>query len=164
MKLRKVVSGGQTGADIAGLEVAKKFGFETGGIMPFGFKTLDGCRPEYKDMYGLTAHNSSSYVPRTRANVRDSDGTIRLAFNLESRGEICTLKAIKDYGKSWIDVDFSSDSAKQAVKPVVEWLHRNEIEILNVAGNAEQTWAGTYEAALQYLERLFEQVKGARCQ
>lgn len=164
MKLRKVVSGGQTGADIAGLEVAKKFGFETGGMMPFGFKTLDGCRPEYKDIYGLTAHNSSSYVPRTRANVRDSDGTIRLAFNLESRGEICTLKAIKDYGKPWIDVDFSSDSAKQVVKPVVEWLHRNEIEILNVAGNSEQTWAGTYEAALQYLERLFEQVGGARCQ
>lgn len=157
--LRKVISGGQSGADIAGLEVAKKFGLETGGIMPFGFKTLDGCRPEYKEMYGLTAHNSSSYVTRTRANVRDSDGTIRLAFNLESRGEICTLKAIKDYGKPWIDVDFSSNSVKQTVEPVVEWLCRNEIEILNIAGNAEQTWAGTHEAALQYLDRLFEHLR-----
>lgn len=161
MKLRKVISGGQSGADIAGLEVAKKFGLETGGIMPFGFKTLDGCRPEYKGMYCLTTHKSSSYVPRTRANVRDSDGTIRLAFNLESRGEICTLKAIKDYGKPWIDVDFSSNSAKQTIEPVVEWLYRNEIEILNVAGNAEQTWAGIHEAALQYLERLFEHLKAS---
>jgi len=40
--------------------------------------------------------------------VRESDGTIRLAFDFTSRGEKCTLTAIKDYGKPYIDVDLSN--------------------------------------------------------
>ena len=102
MTLKKVISGAQTGADIAGLEVAKKFGLETGGLMPFGYKTQDGPKTEYREMYGVEMHQSSSYVPRTRANVRDSDGTIRLAFDFESRGEVCTKKAIDDYKKHFM--------------------------------------------------------------
>lgn len=154
--LRKVVSGGQTGADIAGLEVAKEFCLETGGWMPFGYKTLDGCKPEYKELYGVQAHRSSSYVPRTRANVRDSDGTIRLAFDFTSKGEVCTLRAIRDYKKPHIDVDLS---APRAIEEVLNWLNENNIGVLNVAGNAEQTAEGTHQAATAYLTRTFQQLR-----
>ena len=34
-----IISGGQTGADMAGLMAAKKVGFNTGGFAPKGFKT-----------------------------------------------------------------------------------------------------------------------------
>ena len=156
MKLRKVISGGQSGADIAGLEAAKKFGFETGGMMPFGFKTLDGPKPEYHDMYGLVPHASSSYTPRTRANVRESDGTIRLAFDFDSKGEICTKKAIDHYKKTFIDINFF---AEQSIKPAVQWLCENDIEILNVAGNSEATWAGIHEKAFVFLEDLFKYIR-----
>jgi hypothetical protein len=40
--LKKIISGAQTGADFAGLIVAKHFGYETGGWMPKGYKNLDG--------------------------------------------------------------------------------------------------------------------------
>ena len=156
--LKKIISGGQTGADIAGLEVAKQFGYETGGTMPFGYKTLDGNKPEYKDLYGVVAHSSSDYVPRTRKNVRDADGTIRLAFNFESRGEIVTLRAVEDYDKEHIDVDLAKPIP---VSAVTEWILCHNIEVLNVAGNAEQTVAGTHAAATQYLTELCEALKRA---
>ena len=154
--LKRVISGGQTGADIAGLDVAKKFGFETGGLMPFGFLTLAGCKPEYKELYGLQAHSSSSYRPRTRANVKASSGTIRLAYNFESAGEKCTLTAIKDYKKPSIDVDLVNPIP---VDDVIRWLEDNKIQILNVAGNSEETSPGTYTAVSQYLEKVFEKLK-----
>jgi hypothetical protein len=128
-------------------------------MMPFGWMTLDGPKPEYKQEYGLIVHNSSSYVPRTRANVRNSDGTVRLAFDFDSRGEICTFKAIKDYEKPWIDVDLSEGTTKQTVDLVVEWLHRHNVQVLNIAGNAEKTWPGTYEATFQFLEALFRTLR-----
>lgn len=156
MSLRKIISGGQSGADIAGLETAKKYGYETGGTLPFGYKTLDGPKPDYKELYGVTAHSSSSYVPRTRQNVRDSDGTIRLAYNFESRGEICTLRAIEDYKKPHFDVNLSDPPP---VLSVTEWISCHKIAVLNVAGNAEQTEAGTHEAATRYLESLFDALK-----
>lgn len=154
--MKRVISGGQTGADIAGLEEAKRAGFETGGVMPFGFKTLDGCHPEYKELYGVTAHKSSSYVPRTRANVRDSDGTIRLAYTFTSAGEKCTLGAILDYKKPHIDVDLANP---RPVSDVLEWLEENGIDTLNVAGNAEQTSPGTHDTAALYLRTLFLALK-----
>lgn len=156
--LKKVISGGQTGADVAGLDAAKRHGFETGGLMPFGYLTLDGCKPEYKELYGVKAHSSSSYVPRTRANVKNSDGTIRLAYNFESAGEKCTLKAIEDYKKPHIDVDLANP---RALSDVVSWLKENNIETLNVAGNAEQTASGTYEMAFLTLNALFLIVKNS---
>ena len=154
--LRKVISGGQSGADIAGLETPKRFGYETGGTMPFGYKTLDGCKPEYKQLYGVVAHSSSSYVPRTRLNVKDSEGTIRLAYNFQSRGEICTLKAIEDHKKEHFDVDLSDPPP---ISTVTNWISCLRIEVLNVAGNAEQTSPGTHEAATRYLEQVFEALR-----
>lgn len=154
--LKKVISGGQTGADVAGLETAKKFGYETGGMMPFGYKTLDGSKPTYKELYGIVAHSSSSYVPRTRNNVKESDGTIRLAYDFGTRGEICTLRAIEDYKKPHFDVDLNDPPD---VSDVLQWLKDKNITILNVAGNSEQSCPGTHEAASKYLSSVFEELK-----
>lgn len=149
--LKKIISGAQTGADIAGLEVALEFGLKTGGTMPFGYKALDKCHPEYKDLYGIEFHSSSSYVPRTRKNVQDSDGTIRLAFDFSSKGELCTLKAIEHFKKPYIDVDLNDPIP---IIDVVNWVNENNIETLNVAGNSEQTVPGSHAAATDYLTKL----------
>lgn len=150
--LKKIISGGQSGADIAGLETAKRFGFETGGTMPFGFKTLDGSKPEYKQLYGVVAHSSSSYVPRTKKNVKDSDGTLRLAYDFESSGEKLTLRSILDYKKPYFDVDFNID---YDVNKAYDWLLSNNIKVLNIAGNSEKTAPGIYEKSCMFLESLF---------
>lgn len=154
--LEKIISGAQTGADLAGLDVALKHGLATGGTMPYGYKNLDGCHPEFVEKYGVTRHNSSSYVPRTRKNVKDADGTIRLAYDFSSRGELCTLKAINDYKKPYIDVDLANP---RPIEDVIDWAKAHNIRILNVAGNAEQTYSGTYAAAFAFLDELLGKLK-----
>ena len=61
----KVISGGQTGADQAGLIAAEKAGITTGGWMPKGFRTLDGPNPGLAARFGLREHPSEEYPPRT---------------------------------------------------------------------------------------------------
>jgi len=151
--LTKIVSGAQTGADQGGLEAAKRFGLETGGWIPKGFLTEDGPRPDLADLYGIVEHSSSSYVPRTHANARDSDGTIRFAHNFYSAGEICTLKAIEQYGKPYYDV---SVHAPQEHEKVARWILDNDIKILNVAGNRESKCPGLYEYTVNYLLEVFK--------
>ena len=51
--VRKIISGGQTGADQAGLAVAKRLGIPTGGFVPKGFLTEAGPRPDLAAEYGL---------------------------------------------------------------------------------------------------------------
>lgn len=151
--LTKVISGGQTGADVAGLDAALAVGLKTGGMMPAGFMTLSGGRPEYRKKYGVEAHSSPAYPPRTFANAANSDATMRLAFDFTTRGEILTLTAAEKAGKPHFDVDLSSPPP---VKEAVDFLRKHNVSVLNVAGNAEQHHAGTYKAAKAYLIRVFK--------
>lgn len=159
--LEKVISGGQTGADQAGLRAAKKCGLATGGWLPKGCITLEGSKPNLLNEFGMQEHSSSGYVARTEANVRDADATIRLAGTFKSAGEVCTLKAIKWYKKPYLDVDIKKPLP---VADVVKWLFEQNVRTLNVAGNAESTCPGIGATVEAYLENVFVQCREAGTQ
>ena len=153
--LRKVVSGGQTGSDIAGLRIAKAFGLEVGGWIPKGFKAEDRNHPEYALDYNLVETETEDYVERTLLNARDSDGTIRIASNLMSIGEKCTLKGIKMFKKPHFDVN---PRELHPVHPqeIADWIIEDNIEVLNVAGNRESVCRGIEHYAEEFLACVFE--------
>lgn len=155
--INKVISGGQTGADIAGLECARCWGIATGGFMPKDFRTLDGSKPEYEKLYGMRCTGAATYPPRTFTNVRASDGTIRFYTKPDSPGERLTRNACIEYGKPFIDVDFLSINPMY-VGDVIRWINQNNIFILNVAGNSEQTSPGIYDRTFLYLNILFDKL------
>ena len=115
--LIKVISGGQTGADQAGLAAAKACGLETGGWAPKGWLTADGEAEELLRSYGLKEHRGG-YRSRTWANVKDADATIRLATNFDSPGEKCTLSAVNAYGRLRYDVGLRMPLNPNAV---IDW-------------------------------------------
>ena len=87
----KIVSGGQTGVDRAGLEAAIALGLPYGGWVPKGRLAEDGVVP--LKYVGMQEHTSSNYAVRTKANVRDSDATLIIAPSLPlSRGTMLTLR------------------------------------------------------------------------
>jgi hypothetical protein len=94
--LEKVITGGQTGADQAAWRAAKAFGIPTGGAMPLGFKTEDGPRPEFAEMYGAVEMPTTSYASRTRQNVKDSDATLWLG-ETDSPGAKATLRPVPSW-------------------------------------------------------------------
>lgn len=140
--ITKIISGGQVGADIAGLRAAKKNGVKTGGWAPRTYRTLVGSDYELRDIYGLSEHSLPEYPPRTYMNVLESDGTVRFAYNFTSPGESCTAKAIKRYNKPSFDVTMHKDYFGWEMIPDYNrfaiWLDRQFISVLNVAGNANK--------------------------
>lgn len=155
IQVEKIISGGQTGADEAGLIGAKMIGLQTGGWMPKGFRTLDGRKPEFKEMYKMQEHSSYYYPPRTFHNAKESDGTVRFATNFNSAGEICTLKAINQYNKPYFDVDFNKTLAQQIID-FRSWLKCNVIKILNVAGNSEKSSPGIKQKVIDFLKEALQ--------
>lgn len=156
MILTKVISGGQTGADIGGLIAADWFGIDTGGTMPKGFLTLDGTSPWMAKKFGMKESLSPGYQARTEANVVDSDGTIRFARNFSSPGEKCTVRYIRQYLKPCCDVDIASPTPH---KQVATWILVNNIKVLNVAGNSETTSPGIRDFVEEYLGIVFDILK-----
>jgi predicted NAD-dependent protein-ADP-ribosyltransferase YbiA (DUF1768 family) len=89
--IKKVISGGQTGADLAALEAARECNVPTGGHAVQGFLTLNGPNLQLKTLFGLVDDVSlrkgngavaQAYTERSRLNVDDSDGTV--AFRTRS--------------------------------------------------------------------------------
>jgi hypothetical protein len=137
--IEKVISGGQVGADIAALRAASRLGIPTGGWCPAGWRTLAGPNKALRGL-GLREHPSPKYPPRTFANVRDSDATIRIASTFDSAGEKCTLRAIRQYGKPYHDIPLFYRKgwrvSSNTVRDARAFLEEHDVRTLNVAGNA----------------------------
>jgi hypothetical protein len=159
--LELVMSGGQTGADQAGLRIAKQFGIPTGGWMPLDWQTGAGPRPDFEQLYGMKCLHHGGYKERTEANVRLSNGTIRFAADFNSMGEKCTLNAILDNNKPYMDIDINNPLSTPIV--VATWIRKNNIKKLNIAGNTQPAKPNAKafkitEFTEQFLSELFTEL------
>jgi hypothetical protein len=157
--VRKIISGGQTGADRAGLDFAIHASLENGGYVPRGRKAEDG---RIDDRYNLGELSTSSYPARTRRNIEESDGTVIFSLNRRlSGGTKLTLELANKLGKPVLHIYdtrkeriFNPDSPCLEIQALRDFVCSKKIEILNVAGPRESKEPGIYDWTLKML-RLF---------
>ncbi|MDN8078664.1 DUF4326 domain-containing protein [Burkholderia multivorans] len=111
----------------------------------------------------LQAHESYSYVPRTKANAHEADITVAFAVDFETAGERLTKR---EAGHRYVGIPFGSDVEAAARKLAKSLAHLpGESRTLNVAGNGIYTLAehGLTQARVnrwmfEVLSRVAEQV------
>ncbi len=148
--IKRVISGGQTGADRAGLDAAITAGIPVGGYCPAGRRADDGIIPFH---YPLTETASAEYPLRTRMNVEAADGTLIIISGSTDRGTELTVSIANRKHKPLLAVNLEN---MPAIKTVTDWVQKNNIQILNIAGPRESSSPGIYISALNYLHGLFE--------
>ena len=149
--IRKIISGGQTGADQAALDAAIKLGIPHGGWIPKGRLTENGPLP---DKYKLVEMPGTAYVLRTEQNVIDSNGTLIISHGHLSDGSDYTRKmAIKNH-RPWLHIDLNKTPAFKAATLICSWIDENAIEILNVAGPRASKDDRIYPAVLKLIESV----------
>lgn len=131
LRLERMVSGGQTGADQAALDVAVELGIPHGGWIPKGRKTEAGPLPL---KYRLKEMPTDSYQKRTEQNVIDSDGTLIISHGDLMEGSEHTRRMAAKHGKPWLHIDADKQSLESAVQMIRTWISGNDIEVMNVAG------------------------------
>src|SRR5262249_5910478 len=129
---RKIVSGGQTGADRAALDVALAGGLEVGGWVPKGRLAEDGPIPERYP--GLVETESSDPAVRTARNVRDADATLILSHGPLTGGSLLTLQEATRARKHILHLDLDEVALAEAARVLRGWLAETRPSILNVAG------------------------------
>ena len=156
--IARVISGGQTGVDVAALRAALALGIPTGGTMPLGWRTLDGPRPEYEALFGMRQHHRWEWDPRTFANVANAHATLRLAYDWNTGGELCTLRACAAVGRLPFDIGLDAQLRvdPERAAAAVAWIREQGPGlVLNVAGNSELTARGIEAAAEAVLTDIF---------
>lgn len=154
--IKKIISGGQTGADIAGIDAAIKCGFPYGGWLPQGRKTEKGPLP---DKYQMQEMTGGGYPKRTEQNVIDSDGTVIFTHKTLAGGSRLTGDLAESWGKPWLHINLSRLTNKEAYKSLSTWVEKNNIEVLNVAGARASKDADVYDKVFLIIEMLLNNNK-----
>ena len=148
IRLRKIVSGGQSGVDRAALDAAVSLGIPCGGWCPRDRYAEDG---RIADRYPLAETPSGDTAQRTEWNVRDSDGTLILARGAPTGGTALTIRFARERKRPFLVVDVAEIPDPGRVRA---WLRESRIEVLNVAGPRESKCPGIYEEALAFLRAV----------
>src|SRR5262245_9256610 len=96
--VRKIISGGQSGADMGALIAARELGIESGGVAPRGWLTENGPQEQFLRGFGMTECAEDGYEARTRRNAAVSDGTLLVGPHT-SGGSGLTNETVRQLGK-----------------------------------------------------------------
>ena len=150
--IEKLVSGGQTGADIAALDVARKHDFPHGGWCPKGRRSEAGPIPLY---YDLSETPKANYLQRTEWNARDSDGTVVFTLATEvTGGSLRTIDFARKHGKPCIQIAQEGGYQDPALR-LQRFAEEHKIRVLNVAGSRESKEPGIHRWVMGVLEDAF---------
>jgi hypothetical protein len=150
--LKKIISGGQTGADQAALDVAFRLGIPYGGWIPKGRLTEEG---RLDSKYKLKEMETTNYNKRTEQNVIDSDGTLIISHGKLTGGSDYTREMALLHHRPWLHIDLNKTGAFQAAGKIKSWITENEIEVLNVAGSRSSKDPSIYQDTVDIIETIF---------
>ena len=145
----KVISGGQSGADCAGLDWAIAHNLPHAGWCPKGRRSEEG---PIDARYQLTETPASGYLERTEWNVRDSDAT--LIFTLTDKldgGSKKTAEMAEKLGKPWRHIH-----PRVHPKFIASFLAKNQVKIINIAGKRESSAPGISTWVAKMLDQAIE--------
>ncbi|UCD32019.1 MAG: putative molybdenum carrier protein [Desulfobacterales bacterium] len=147
--IKKIISGGQVGADQAALDVAIKMGISHGGYIQKGRKTQSGLLPE---KYKLKEMPTASFIKRIEQNVINSDGTLVISHGELSGGAGYCKKMADKHGRPCIHIDLSQTPILIAASSIHTWLKANNIEVLNVTGSRASEDPEIYKETMLIVE------------
>ena len=148
---QKIISGGQTGVDRGTLDACLDLSFQCGGSCPKNRRAEDGTIPE---KYPLNELSVSDYDYRTRQNVIDSDGTIIISSIPLVGGTLLTFNLAKDLNKPALHI-----SSSISLDIIMDWMIKNNIQTLNVAGPRQSEWEEGYFQSYQLISQLIKQIR-----
>jgi len=149
--LKKIISGGQTGADRAAIDLAIKLSIPHGGWIPKGRKTESGPLPQ---KYRLREMDTADYPSRTKRNIFDSHGTVILSRGILTKGSELTLVFANMAKKPSCHIDLADNDSFEAAIILHSFILDKQIEILNVAGPRASLDPGIYADVKSILEAV----------
>lgn len=150
IKIEKIISGGQTGVDRAGLDAAKILKLPTGGYCPKGYLTESGKDKSLRKFH-LKETKTEKYEERTVKNVISSDGTVIFC-------KIINKDTIVGEGTKLTYLTAINNGKPVIINPtkrkLIKWLKEFEIKKLNIAGNRESQCPGIYKKTKTFLVKV----------
>ena len=142
--IKKIISGGQTAADQAVLDIAIRLGLPHGGWIPKGRMTKSGILPEKYNLKEMLTDNYSECIEQ---NIKDSKGTLIISYGKPTGDLDYARKVTLNHGNQLLGIDLNQTIPFKAASLVNDWVQLHYIDVLYVigptAGDHPDSWKHT---------------------
>jgi hypothetical protein len=151
--IKKIISGGNPGVEIAALDAAIRLDIPHAGWCYRDRKTDGGVLAEH---YNVKEIDNPSYFERLEKNIIDSAGTIVLTYGQLALG----YKAVKDlavnHNKPLLDVNLGERSIDNTVSLIRDWMSNHAMDTIYFTGSKTGLDHGTkiYDEVIQIIRGI----------
>jgi hypothetical protein len=150
--IHKLISSGQTGVELAALDVAIKLGIDHGGWVARGKRNSQG---PLSDVYHLSEVPALGFKTAMEQNVMSADGTLLVTRGKKSPRTQYAVEMSLKHKRQLLHVDLSQNSSFEAASLISSWGSLQHIRIAFVTGPQAETDPHIYEHMLKIMETAF---------
>ena len=149
--IKKVISGGQSGVEIAALDAAIRLDIPHEGWCYRDRKTDGGTLSEH---YKVKEIGSPSYFQRLEKNVKDSEGAVILNYGQLVIGSRAVKDIAERYHKPCLNVNLSKHPMNHAIALIRKWMTRHDIATIYFTGTKTggSLSPNVYDEVIQIIE------------
>ena len=150
--IRKIISCGQTGVELAALDIALKLGIAHGGWTSRGRRNEEGALPGH---YELKETVSLGFQEALEKNVVESDGTLVISKGIKSSGPTRAVQMALKHQRQFLHVDLRQYALFEAASLTNSWMSQKMIQVVYITGPMASEDAQLYPQTRKLLETAF---------
>ncbi len=129
--MRKILSSGQTGVELAALDVAVRLGLEHGGWAPRGLQNEDG---PISSIYAIEEVAPLGFQHAMEKNIAHADGTLLVTRGGKSPESQFAVETTLKHQRQLLHIDLSQHSGFEAASLISSWLDMQQIKVAFITG------------------------------
>jgi hypothetical protein len=146
---KKIISGGQPGAEKAALDAALKLGVPHSGWAYKGRKTEEGHLPE---QYKVKETIDKSFSSRIEKNVLDAAGVVIFSYGKLIIGLKMVEELASKHKRPCLHVDLNESPRNIAAATIRAWMTKNETEVVYFTGQKPVEDSDIYSEVIRIIE------------
>jgi hypothetical protein len=151
--IKKIISGGQSGVEIAALDAAIRLDIPHAGWCHRDRKIDGGILSK---RYNVKEIDNPSYFQRLENNIVDSEGTVVLSYGQLVMGSKAVRDIAEKNNRPYLNVNLSKHPQNHAIALIRKWMTNNEITTVYFTGT--KTGGGrspnVYDEVIQVIEGI----------
>jgi hypothetical protein len=150
--LKKIISGGQSGVEVAALDAAIMLDIPHEG---WAFKKKMADEEFQPEHHNLKPIDRPSYHERLEKNIIVSDGIVILTCGQLVIGSKLIKELSDKNQKPCLNIDLTECSINHAISSIRKWITSNNIEAVYFTGSKPVGETNIYEEAVRIIEGIF---------
>jgi len=150
--IRKIISAGQTGVELAALDIAIKLGISHGGWTSRGRRNEEG---QLSEIYQLVETSALGLHDALRKNVAESDGTLVISRGKRTPHTKEAVRTALELERQLLHIDLSQHALFEAASLTSSWMAQKHIQTAHVTGLSSSEDQRIYGQTRKLLETAF---------